>query len=226
LDGRGKRDQYLSAKPFPHIVLDDLLDGRGLFPPNNAPFWKTTENRFTRNKSVTKAKGHKWELFDEKQKRFFSELASGPFIKFLEDLTGIEGLVFDPHFVEGGFHRVGNGGYLGIHADFSHHPHLGLERRVNLLLYLNESWDDSWGGHLKLYDQELNPVVSVSPVMNRCIIFSTSDVSYHGHPEPMNLPKDAYRKSLALYYYALPRVERDKKRIVFPQDPKFDPARV
>jgi hypothetical protein len=33
------------------------------------------------------------------------------------------------------------------------------------------------------------------------VIFSTTDFSYHGHPEPLNCPDNRSRRSLALYYY-------------------------
>jgi hypothetical protein len=33
-------------------------------------------------------------------------------------------------------------------------------------------------------------------------IFSTTDKSYHGHPDPLQCPEGMSRKSLALYYYS------------------------
>jgi hypothetical protein len=32
-------------------------------------------------------------------------------------------------------------------------------------------------------------------------MFSTTDYSYHGHPDPLSCPPDRSRRSLALYYY-------------------------
>jgi hypothetical protein len=45
-------------------------------------------------------------------------------------------------------------------------------------------------------------VRKVAPAFNRCVIFSTTDFSYHGHPEPLACPVGVTRKSLALYYYS------------------------
>lgn len=220
IDGLQRRNEYLNAKPFPHIVLDDFLQAEHLFPRQGDATWKKTENKHTAAKSVTKTKGFKWESFGREQKAFFAELSAAPFLKFLEDLTGIEGLMADPYFIEGGFHMVGNGGRLGIHADFSHHPKLGLERRVNLLLYLNKNWQKDYGGALRLYNSNVEAEKEIEPINGRCVIFSTSDQSYHGHPDPMKLPNEVVRKSLALYYYSLP-TGREKRNIFFPQDPKF-----
>ena len=42
----------------------------------------------------------------------------------------------------------------------------------------------------------------ILPIFNRCVVFSTTDFSYHGHPDPLTCPEDRTRKSLALYYYS------------------------
>lgn len=140
------------------------------------------------------------------------------------ETTGIKGLTSDPYFSEGGFHRIASGGFLNIHADFSHSDKLNLERRLNILFYLNDNWEDSYQGDLGLYDKKLNKIVSIKPYANRLVIFSTSDSSFHGHPEPLLCPDDIYRKSIALYYYTAPTGSRKKSRILFPTDPKFTPT--
>ena len=79
-------------------------------------------------------------------------------------------------------------------------------RRINVLIYLNEKWDDNWGGQLELWDKKMkNCVIKISPIFNRCVIFNTDYNSFHGHPEPMTCPKNIYRKSIALYYYLNPK---------------------
>lgn len=70
---------------------------------------------------------------------------------------------------------------------------------------------------LSLYDLELNPAGTYQPIANRAVIFATSETSFHGHPEPMRLPKGTYRKSIALYYYSLP-TGRKRSKIIFPND--------
>ena len=227
-----KSIDYNSARPFPHIMIDDFLPPSSYqliskaFPKKNDSIWKTPSNKHTIGKSVTKngELGLKEMLFSDHARRFFFELNSGLFLTFLEKLTGIEGLVPDPYFSEGGFHRTAPGGRLGVHADFSHSDRLGLERRVNLIFYLNDNWHSSFGGALGFYDKKLKQIRSIEPLGNRAVIFTTSEHSYHGHPEPLTCPKNRFRKSIALYYYTAPTVSREKSRIVFPLDPKFTPT--
>lgn len=221
------REKYAAAKPFPSVSLDSLLSEEVLelalraFPAPNHPKWRLSNNKHTYAKSTFKAAadvGGLW--YSDDALRLFAELHSAPFLYFLSILTGVPWLQPDPYFMEGGFHMVGHGGRLDPHADFSHNE-MGMERRVNLLLYLNENWQKEWGGALKLYDESLTPCLTVSPLLNRCVIFNTSATSYHGHPEPMNLPEGVYRKSIALYYYTPPTGLRPRE-IVFPADPGFD----
>lgn len=79
---------------------------------------------------------------------------------------------------------------------------LHLQRRLNMLIYLNKDWQPEWGGELELWDKQMQQKVrSVAPVFNRCVIFSTDADSFHGHPDGLTTPPDVTRKSIALYYY-------------------------
>ena len=99
-------------------------------------------------------------------------------------------------------HQIVRGGKLAIHADFNTHRRYGLDRRLNLLLYLNKNWREEYGGHLELWDRNMSGCqAKVLPVFNRVMIFSTTDYTYHGHPDPLNCPDGMTRKSLALYYF-------------------------
>ena len=151
----------------------------------------------------------KWSTEDPRQlgpftSALIAQLNSGPFVRFLEELTGIDGLVPDPHLRGGGLHEIRQGGLLGVHADFNVHPRLRLYRRLNLLVYLNKDWQQEWGGALELWDRGGQRCVrTIQPVFNRAVLFDTSNFSYHGHPHPLACPPERSRKSVALYYYAL-----------------------
>jgi hypothetical protein len=221
---------YRSAEPFPHVVIDGLFNAQQysslvrVFPDPKDPIWKKPENSHVRGKFVTRGGDFqiKDSLYSDDQKQLLRELNSALFLRFLEKLTGIEGLISDPYFVEAGFHCSEDGGFLDIHADFSHHDIMKIERRLNLLIYINNEWKEDFGGSLSLYDRNLQPVISIEPVGNRCVVFETSPYSFHGHPQPMKLPAETYRKSIALYYYSAPRINREVKKISFPEDPNFE----
>jgi hypothetical protein len=200
---------YRSADPYPHIVLDDVFEPALLkqilveFDEMDRGTWHAS-NKDDERKWSNEDIRH----FGPTTRGFVNQLNSGPFVSFLERLTGIEGLIADPHLRGGGLHEIKRDGALGVHADFNLYPRLGIWRRLNLLLYLNENWDPSWGGELELWDRSgKQRVKAIAPLFNRVVIFDTSNYSYHGHPHPLGCPPDRSRKSIALYYYTAERPE-------------------
>ena len=198
------RGAYAEAEPFPHVVIDDLFSEEVLkgiieeFPSPGGIDWNKFNNREERKLASTRE-----TQMGDVTRLFLYQLNSSIFIDFLETLTGIKGLIPDPHFWGGGLHQIERGGFLKIHADFNRHERLDLDRRLNLLLYLNEGWREEYGGYLELWNRDMTRSVQrILPVFNRMVIFSTTDYSYHGHPDVLQCPVGQTRKSLALYYYS------------------------
>lgn len=194
---------YANAKPFPHIVLDDFFDPElvdGIldeFPKPDAIRWQRFDNA-----NEIKLASAADASFGSLTRLFLYHLNSITFLEFLSQITGVDKLIPDPRFEGGGLHQIIPGGKLGIHADFNKHGVYGLDRRLNLLLYLNKNWREEYGGHLQLWDREMTRCeAKVSPIFNRVVIFSTTDFTYHGHPDPLLCPQGMTRKSLALYYF-------------------------
>jgi hypothetical protein len=132
----------------------------------------------------------------------FYAFNSRPFIRVVENICGIEKLIPDPYFLGGGFHEIATGGHLSMHADFNHHRLMDVERRVNLLIYLNRDWKEEYGGQLELWRTDMSECVhSIVPIANRCAIFTTTQESMHGNPQPIAHPAGRSRRSIALYYY-------------------------
>ena len=201
---REHRQTYATNHPFPHIVIDNFLP----------------EDVAERILSIFPSpKGSKWEEYDRKHevklqlsddqrmdpylREVLYQFNSSVVVNFLEELTGIDGLIPDPHFEGGGLHQIEPGGYLDVHVDFNFHHRLKLDRRLNLILYLNPDWKDEYNGHLELWNTDMTECVQrIAPVFNRCVVFSTTDFSYHGHPDVLRSPDGVTRKSLALYYYS------------------------
>lgn len=201
---------YDQNKPYPHIVVDGLfdLDLLKCIAAECTDSFKDQEKHFYG--SVGKHATSKRRYWGAHTRALLEELNSAEFLAFLEKLTGIDGLVSDPYYEGGGIHETKKGGFLKVHTDFNFHRKLKLDRRVNLLLYLNENWDEQFGGHLELWDQNMASCeAKVLPVINRMVVFTTTDFSNHGHPEPLTCPEDRSRKSLALYYYTNGRPEED-----------------
>lgn len=207
------RARYQSAQPFRHIVLDGLFDDADLdavlrdFPARDEMRWMEFDN----------PKEKKLGFFYERStvsdtiRRFLDAMNGFEMLLFLERLTGIEGLIPDPYFGGGGLHQIEPGGFLEVHADFNVHPKLRLDRRLNMLVYLNRDWREEWGGHLELWDAEMRACRErILPLFNRTVIFSTTDTSFHGHPHPLASPPGVTRKSVSLYYYTAGRPKEER----------------
>lgn len=211
-DPAGLSDAYRSADPFPHIAIDGLFLDSDLervldvFPRPDELEWAKFDN------PEEKKLGYRHGTpLPEVIELFLYRLNSYVMLQFLERLTGIEGLIPDPYFGGGGLHQIEPGGFLKVHADFNVHPLLKLDRRLNLLVYLNRDWKDEYGGALELWNADMTRCVrSIAPVFNRTVIFSTTDTSFHGHPKPLTCPPDRTRRSLSLYYYTNGRPEAER----------------
>lgn len=210
---RQKRNVYTEAQPFPHIVLDGLFDADFLkqvlaeFPSIGKDHTDVRYENPNEHKQTTKGEYR----FGDHARLLTHYLNSQPFLDFLQHITGIrETLLPDPYLEGGGFHETRTGGFLKMHVDFHKHKLTDLARRVNLVIYLNEDWAETYGGHLELWDKGMNRCMQrILPVFNRVVIFSTTDYSWHGHPDPLTCPEDRSRRSLALYYYSNGREESE-----------------
>jgi 2OG-Fe(II) oxygenase superfamily len=206
------RSRYARAEPFPHVALDGLFDDAVLdgvlaeFPAPGEAVWSAFDN--PREKKL--GYRHGGEL-GPRLREFLWRMSAPPALAFLEDLTGIEGLIPDPYFGGGGPHQIERGGFLKIHADFNVHPKLRLDRRLNVLVYLNRDWREEYGGHLELWDREMTRAVTrILPLFNRTVVFSTTDGSFHGHPTPLACPAGRSRRSVSFYYYTSGRPEEER----------------
>jgi hypothetical protein len=198
------RAAYAAAKPFPHIAFDDFFDPALLdqvlaeFPKPGAIKWQ----KFDNDKEIKLASAAD-AAFGPVTRLFLYHLNSISFLDFVSEVSGIPNLIPDPHFDGGGLHQIVPGGKLGVHVDFNKHPRFNLDRRVNALIYLNKNWREEYGGHLQLWNRDVTRCeAKVAPLFNRLVMFSTTDFTYHGHPDPLQCPEGMTRKSLALYYFS------------------------
>lgn len=206
-----KAEEYQSNKPFPHIYFDNFLPIEAAtaalreFPEPKQLAWNEfkgpTEKKLAFDVVEKLPQGPRDVLFF---------LNSRPMLQFLEVLTGIDAVIPDPYYVGGGLHQIKPGGHLEVHADFNRYEKFKLDRRINVLIYLNQDWKEEYGGHFELWNREMTKAEQkILPVFNRCAIFSTTSYSYHGHPTPLSCPPDRTRKSIATYYYTNGRPEEE-----------------
>ena len=186
---RAAATDYRARAPYPYGCFDEFLPPEILYcfrdelralPEAEQMFDRPQEklkSQFTPERLPTYTRG------------LLYALNSRPFLMFLEELTGIDGLVPDPYFTGGGIHVVANLGHLDIHADFNHHAKLNLERRINVLVYLNRDWQEEWGGSFEVWNDDMTrKAASFVPIFNRMVCFNTGSTTMHGNPGPVNDP--------------------------------------
>ena len=225
LDKDKLKKKYKKAKPFYHIVIDNFVPDYLLYEVINE-FPKPDDDIFTwksDDKNSIKLMCQDSELIGKLKytRNLFNYLNDDRFLKQLEEITGIDELVADKELSGGGLHSTRRGGFLKVHSDFNVADNLpNLNRRLNLILFLNPIWQKKWGGYLDLYNEDLSEVIkSVKPIYNRAVIFATQPESdefgpsWHGFPKPIECPEDVCRNSLALYYYTKEKKAKKHKTI-------------
>jgi hypothetical protein len=202
----GEREEahrrFAAADPFPHAVFEDALRAAPseiatAWPEEDWPGWSRFRDEHQRNKAYC----NDITAIPPPLRELLHSLGSPEFLGWLETLTGIPKLLPDPYLSGGGLHMSGPGGVLTPHTDFHLNLQLDLFRRVNVLLYLNEEWEQDWGGCLELYgtpsaEQSSRVVV---PRWGTMVVFQTDDKSIHGFPAPV--ADGRVRRSIATYYY-------------------------
>jgi len=197
---------FLEVKPFPYMVIENFL------PDKICSFIESEgRNLDTMNASVhsnsKKMAEHKYWTLNKEIRDCLSVFYSDRFVKFLEKITGIEGLIADADYNwGGGYHLLPKGGFLNVHKDFNIHPHMQLHRRLNLLIYLNRNWTKEDGGQLEFWDMKTKTqIASIVPSYNLGAMFETSEISYHGNPNKVTRSDGYGRLAYNLYYYTKTR---------------------
>jgi hypothetical protein len=211
-------DSFGKDGPFDHCLIDDFfLPEVALTLEREIPDFEDAVWHEYSNPIEIKKACNNWNRFPSLSYRAFSFLNSDHFLEVLSrKLLQNTALFADPGLNGGGWHIHRSGGKLNTHLDYSIHPKLGLQRKLNIIIYLNSAWKDEWGGHLGLWGNssptEPGPLhKSVAPRFNRAVIFDTTQNSWHGLPTPLSCPEDQFRKSMAVYYLCKAPVNADPR---------------
>jgi Rps23 Pro-64 3,4-dihydroxylase Tpa1-like proline 4-hydroxylase len=204
--------------PFDHCVIDNFfkkqiaLELEEEFPNFDSDQWHQYNNQIEVKKVC-----NNWNVFPKLTYQVFNYLNSDEFLKTLRSVIfKNKNLYPDVGLNGGGWHIHKQGGKLNTHLDYSLHPKLGLQRKLNLIVYLNSNWEKGWDGNLGLWSNESDKkpgslVMEIEPKFNRAILFDTTQNSWHGLPNPLKCPKNEYRKSIAVYYLCEPPKKVDKR---------------
>ena len=200
----------LHERPFPYTVIDNFLPENlaqslsNEFPDYDDDVWFNYNNKIEHKKLLSD-----WRKFPSSTYQVFSFFNSQWMLNTLSNLADSP-LIEDQGLHGGGWHIHSNGGKLNPHLDYSLHPTLHLQRKLNLIVYLSEDWKESYGGHFGLWDQHPtemrahNLVKEIGIKFNRAVLFDTTKQSWHGLSRKVKCPKGIYRKSLATYYLINP----------------------
>lgn len=208
--------------PFDHCVVDDFLlpdiaeQLESEFLSYEDEKWFYYKNAIEDKKAL-----NDWNAFPTLTYKVFRDIISEEFMSILTDNIGVP-LYQDPGLHGGGWHIHGPGGNLNPHYDYSIHPKVGLQRKINIIIYISSSLNEEHGGHLGLWTHDENNnaprdlVKVVQPKFNRAVIFDTTQNSWHGMCRPLIQPEGIYRKSLAVYYLTDPAEDADlRERALF-----------
>jgi hypothetical protein len=211
-----QRAAYREARPYPHAALDGFLGeerARELaarFPTPEHPAWMRRDYD-EQSARLGQLQRVGFEGVDAALRHLLNELSSMAFLDFLHALTGIEGLIADPHFRGAGPSLTLPGGHLALHADFNRDRTRHLERKITVLYYLAADWQPEWGGALELWNEARTECeASYLPLLDRLIVMTHGDTFWHGHPSPLACPEGRFRATVAAYYYVAPRTPADE----------------
>lgn len=201
------RRAFATAKPFRHVVIDGFLDQAlverlaAQFPPFDPALARNELGKVGRKcvHTEVRALGDVWRELDD-------FLRTTEFLEAIEQITGIDELRYDPDYYGGGTHENLAGQGLYAHVDFNLHPRTRQHRRLNLILYLDDGWQPEWGGCIQLHSDPWEPeqdqIITIPPAQNRCVVFETTETSWHGFEPIVELPgRTLSRRSFAIYLY-------------------------
>jgi hypothetical protein len=220
---------FKQEKPFPFVIIDQFLETslaaelEADFLPYDSPKWFVYKNQIEDKKAL-----NDWNVFPPTTYCFFSYLNSPEFVTILSSLVDTQ-LYVDQGLHGGGWHVHGPGGNLNPHLDYSIHPKLKLQRKLNLIIYISNALREEHGGHLGLYAHDAKSQQpgkcehEIAPRYNRAVLFDTTQHSWHGMSRGLSQPEGIYRKSLAIYYLCQPVADADQRdRALFaPRESQF-----
>jgi Rps23 Pro-64 3,4-dihydroxylase Tpa1-like proline 4-hydroxylase len=206
----------IQNEPYFHMEIDDILPAT-LAKNLSDEFLSYDDEKWFcyKNKIEDKKLLSDWRQFPKETYQLFSFLNSPVMLESLSNLVGVQ-LYPDHGLHGGGWHIHASGGKLNPHLDYSMHPHLGLQRKLNLIIYLCDDWKEEYGGNFGLWDSTESGQADglskeISMGFNKAVLFDTTQNSWHGMSREVTCPAGQYRKSIAIYYLVDPVGDVDQR---------------
>lgn len=213
------KENFAQARPFNYAVIDNFFTDDvaqhlvAEFPEYNGTAWHAHYHNALEDKKAC----NRWDAFPSETYKAFSYLTGSEFTSYMQQILNDTNLVADVGLHGGGWHAHTKGGKNNVHLDYSIHPKLDLQRKLNIIIYMSPDWNTGWEGGLELWDHnaDINGpgkcITTVENKFNRAVIFDTTQNSWHGLPKELNCPKGVVRKSLAVYYVTNPVIDADPR---------------
>lgn len=219
IDWQLVKQQFKGAEPFDHVIIDDFWQPEiadklfAEFPDYESDSWNAHWHNAIENK---KGCNH-WDKFPETTYQAFNFFNSLEFTQIMRQIVDKPDLKLDIGLHGGGWHAHTVGGNLNMHLDYNIHPKLGLQRKINIIVYMTPNWKPEYKGGLELWSH--NPetnrpkdcVVTVQNKFNRAVLFDTTQNSWHGLPSPLLCPQGEIRRSMAAYYVCTPEANAQER---------------
>jgi Rps23 Pro-64 3,4-dihydroxylase Tpa1-like proline 4-hydroxylase len=195
------KNNFANAEPFSHVVIDNFLEPEfALEISRNFPPLASMQTKYN-GLNEKKSEDSNFENLHSNFSLLHQRLMQDDFREWLSSWTNISSLHTINDRLGYGLHQGGNTSFLDIHIDYNVHPIQKLLRKLNLILFFNENWQTEWGGKLELWDKDVaNCMQSITPIINRCVIFECSEISYHGYNK-IQVPENVTRKSYYQYFF-------------------------
>jgi Rps23 Pro-64 3,4-dihydroxylase Tpa1-like proline 4-hydroxylase len=205
IDRDALRAQVRASKPVPNFLIDRFLTDdfaervAEAFPPYEQALAVGRSFRAVNEKGKVQVTDS--AKFAGPIRQLNELLASREMLELLSYALEIPELLSDPDLVGGGMHQTAARGHLDVHVDFNFLAERQWHRRANLLIFFNRDWRPEWGGEFELWDPDVKIRHHAHlPIFNRCVVFETNEISFHG-VSAVKCPPGQTRKSFAAYYY-------------------------
>jgi hypothetical protein len=219
------RAAYSTAKPFSHVVIDNLFSDDILEPllPEIAGMEREQWSRIEQDTRERTKRMRSATDMGAAGSQLLSIVHSASFLYLLSEITGIWQLLPDPYLQGAGYAAMRRGDYFHVHSDRNVAYETGLRRRLAMIIFLNKSWKPEYHGQLELWNSDATQCdVRIDPLFNKTAIFEVAYPNYHGVPVPLECPVDRSRQSFILYFHT---ADVEGKSGVKPHTSIFAPRR-